>query len=92
MHNIRAQPRRRPGSTNPASTSVAEFGATPSRRTRSEGGCIDQVPYDRCYALYRERYPNTREIAHALAREQRLHHTLDVAVTESQVPHCIGGS
>ncbi|MGH3707164.1 MAG: FGGY-family carbohydrate kinase [Pseudonocardiaceae bacterium] len=30
--------------------------------------------YERCYALYRELYPNTREIAHALAREQRLHH------------------
>ncbi|MGH3983465.1 MAG: FGGY-family carbohydrate kinase [Pseudonocardiaceae bacterium] len=28
--------------------------------------------YERRYALYRELYPNTREIAHALAREQRV--------------------
>ncbi|MGH3825375.1 MAG: FGGY-family carbohydrate kinase [Pseudonocardiaceae bacterium] len=27
--------------------------------------------YERYYALYRELYPNTRDIAHALAREQR---------------------
>ncbi|HKR48108.1 MAG TPA: FGGY-family carbohydrate kinase, partial [Pseudonocardiaceae bacterium] len=31
--------------------------------------------YQRCYALYRELYPDTREIVHALAREQRLNHT-----------------
>jgi xylulokinase len=28
--------------------------------------------YARLYDLYRELYPNTREIAHALAREQRV--------------------
>jgi xylulokinase len=28
--------------------------------------------YERYYALYRELYPNTRDIAHALAREQRV--------------------
>ncbi|MBV9139984.1 MAG: FGGY-family carbohydrate kinase [Pseudonocardiales bacterium] len=31
--------------------------------------------YERLYALYRELYPSTRQIAHALAQEQR-HHTL----------------
>jgi xylulokinase len=30
--------------------------------------------YERCYALYRELYPNTKKIAHALAQEQRRHH------------------
>jgi xylulokinase len=48
--------------------------------------------YERFYALYRELYPNTRKIAHALAREQRLHHTLDVATTEPQTPPRVGGS
>jgi xylulokinase len=36
--------------------------------------------YERFYGLYRELYPNTREIAHALAREQRV------------ISHRIGGS
>ena len=36
--------------------------------------------YERYYALYRELYPNTKEIAHALAREQRV------------IAHRIGGS
>jgi xylulokinase len=31
--------------------------------------------YERFYALYRELYPDTRRIAHALAREQHLHGT-----------------
>ncbi|HSZ29254.1 MAG TPA: FGGY-family carbohydrate kinase, partial [Pseudonocardiaceae bacterium] len=48
--------------------------------------------YDRCYALYRELYPNTRKITHALAREQRRHHPLDGTTPESQIPHRTGGS
>jgi xylulokinase len=48
--------------------------------------------YDRCYALYRELYPDTRKIAHALAREQRRHHPLDGTTPESQIPHRTGGS
>lgn len=36
--------------------------------------------YESYYALYRQLYPNTRDIAHALAREQRAGHS------------CIGGS
>jgi xylulokinase len=45
--------------------------------------------YDRYYSLYRELYPSTRQIAHALARDQRLD---DAANTEPQIPSHIGGS
>jgi xylulokinase len=45
--------------------------------------------YDRYYSLYRELYPSTRQIAHALAQDQHLH---DVANTEPQIPSHIGGS
>jgi xylulokinase len=48
--------------------------------------------YERCYTLYRELYPSTVRIAHALAREQHLHRTLDVATPPPPVPDPPGGS
>jgi len=39
--------------------------------TTIEPGPERTVVYERFYALYRELYPDTRKIAHALAREQR---------------------
>ncbi|MGH3693926.1 MAG: FGGY-family carbohydrate kinase [Pseudonocardiaceae bacterium] len=38
--------------------------------------------YERYYALYRELYPNTRDIAHALAREQHVNHPPEIASTQ----------
>ena len=45
--------------------------------------------YDRYYDLYRQLYPRTKEIAHALAREQHLE---DVATPEPSIPSHTGGS
>jgi xylulokinase len=45
--------------------------------------------YDRYYELYRQLYPRTQQIAHALARDQRLEH---VTTTESSIPSHTGGS
>jgi xylulokinase len=47
--------------------------------------------YDQYYALYRQLYPSTREIVHALAQEQH-RHTLEMSGTEPENPHRIGGS
>jgi xylulokinase len=45
--------------------------------------------YDRYYELYRQLYPCTKQIAHALAREQRLQ---NVTNSEPSIPSPTGGS
>ena len=57
--------------------------------TTVQPGTTVAAAYDRYYDLYRQLYPRTQQIAHALARDQRLEH---VTTSEPSIPSHTGGN